>query len=265
MIRSDHAPLYARYRRGLDVVYGRRQDDGWRRLDAAPWAGGRPLDAWDPDAEVELLSPVVPSKVVCVGKNYLEHIKERVAGGSADVPDEPVLFLKPPSSIIGPGNAIRIPPGVGRVDPEAELAVVIGRRISRVGEDEAMAAVWGFTCLNDVSAREQQRKDGQWTRAKGYDTFCPLGPRVVTGIDWRGIPVECRVNGQVRQRASTADMIFPVPRLVSFISRVMTLEPGDVIATGTPAGVAPILPGDVVEVEVGGVGVLRNPVEAAAP
>lgn len=255
----------ARYARGRAPFYGVLDERGWSRLSAAPWAGGEPLGVYDAPDAVTLLAPVEPGKLVCVGKNYMDHIKERVSGDAGQVPDEPVLFLKPPSSVVGPEEPIRYPSGVERVDPEAELAVVIGRRVRRAGEAEAEAAVAGFTCLNDVSARDLQRKDGQWTRAKGFDSFCPLGPWVVGGLDWRGLRLECRVNGQVRQSASTTDMIFSVPYLVSFISRVMTLEPGDVIATGTPAGVAPIRVGDVVEVEVEGVGVLRNRVEAEQP
>ncbi len=252
---------YARYRTGDQVHGGVREGSHWRRLSFPPWLGGEPLGPLDSD--VQLLPPVLPGKVVCVGKNYLEHIRENVSGDSDRVPEEPILFLKPPSSVIGPGEAIRYPPGVTRLDPEAELAVVLARRLRASSEAEALSAVAGLTCLNDVSARDLQRRDGQWTRAKGFDTFCPLGPWVSVGLDWRDLQVQCRVNGQVRQSARTSDMIFSIPRLVSFISQVMTLEPGDVIATGTPAGVAPVRVGDRVEVEVEGVGVLANPVEAA--
>lgn len=254
----------ARYRIDDAVHYGVREGVGWRRMTAAPWEGGRPLDTIDLHAAVRLLAPVLPGKIVCVGKNYLEHIKENVTGGSDQVPEEPVLFLKPPSSVIGPGAAIRRPQRVQRLDPEAELAVVMGARLAGAEPEDAERAVAGYTCLNDVSARDLQRKDGQWTRAKGYDTFCPLGPWIAPGLSTSALRVSCRVNGETRQQASTSDMIFPVAHLVSFISRVMTLEPGDVIATGTPAGVAPIEPGDVVEVEIEGIGVLRNPVEWAA-
>ena len=252
-----------RYRLDDHVHYGVREGVGWRRLTAAPWAGGQPLDVLDLHAAVRLLAPVVPGKVVCVGKNYLEHIKEAVTGGD-QVPDEPILFLKPPSSVIGPGAAIRRPKRVQRLDPEAELAVVMGQHLSGGEVADAERAIAGVTCLNDVSARDLQRKDGQWTRAKGYDTFCPLGPWIASGLATTSLHVACRVNGETRQQASTSDMIFPVSHLVSFISKIMTLEPGDVIATGTPAGVAPIEPGDVVEVEIEGIGVLRNPVEWAA-
>ena len=175
-----------------------------------------------------------------------------------------MLFLKPPSSVIASGQAIRYPSGVTRLDPEAELGVVIGTRACRVGVGQAMAHVAGLTCVNDVTARNFQKRDGQWTRAKGFDTFAPLGPWIAVGLPPDGLGIECRVNGRARQRGNTSDLLFPVAYLVSFISQVMTLEPGDVIATGTPAGIAPVEVGDRVEVEVEGVGVLENRVERGA-
>ncbi len=210
-------------------------------------------------ADVRLLPPVQPSKIVCVGRNYAAHAAEH----NAEVPKEPLLFLKPPSAVIGPGEAIRLPGLSQRVEHEAELAVVIGRRCRHVRPDEsAWDVVLGYTCANDVTARDLQFSDGQWTRAKGFDTFCPLGPWLVTDVDPRALDVVARVNGQVRQHGNTRDMVFDIPHLIAAVTAVMTLEPGDVLLTGTPAGVGPLSPGDVVEVEVEGVGVLRNSVRA---
>ena len=254
----------ARYQSPQGVAWGRLDGEDLIRLDGPPWAGGRERGGHDRLAEVRLLAPTVPTKIVCVGLNYRAHIAESqsVAPG-AEPPKEPLIFLKPPSAAIGHDQPILYPAGVTRLDPEAELAVVIARRARRVSEAEAPACIAGLTCFNDVSARNYQRGDGQWTRAKGFDTFAPMGPWIAAGLDPSNLAVECRVNGERRQQARTSDLLFPVPHLVSFISRVMTLEPGDVIATGTPAGIAPIQPGDVVEVEVEGVGVLRNRVEAS--
>src|SRR5690242_9710692 len=210
-------------------------------------------------ADVRLLSPILPSKVVCVGRNYADHAAEL----GNEVPKEPLLFLKPSTSLIGPDDAIRIPPQSQRVEHEAELAVVIGatgaRRVDRAA---AGAAIFGYTCANDVTARDLQRADVQFTRAKGFDSFCPLGPWITTGVDVSAVEVRCEVNEEVRQLGSTKDLIFDVPTLVSYISHVMTLLPGDVILTGTPAGVSPIVDGDTVSVSVGGLGVLSNPVAA---
>jgi 2-keto-4-pentenoate hydratase/2-oxohepta-3-ene-1,7-dioic acid hydratase in catechol pathway len=253
----------ARYHVDGGEHFGRREDRHFLRMTAPPWAEGRETGHRDPIDSCTLLPPVAPSKIVCVGLNYRAHIAESLSVlPDAKPPAEPVLFLKPPSAVIPSGAAIRYPPGVTRLDPEAELAVVIGRRASRVTIADAPRHVAGLTCLNDVSARNYQKQDGQWTRAKGFDTFAPLGPWVAVGLSPEHLKIQCRVNGQVRQEGDTSDLLFPVHFLVSFISGVMTLEPGDVIATGTPAGIAPIQVGDVVEVEVEGVGVLRNPVEA---
>lgn len=202
----------------------------------------------------------MPSKIVCVGRNYLEHAREL----GNELPERPLIFLKPPSSVIGDGQAIRLPPQSERVEHEGEIAVVIGRRAWQVRAGEAMRYVAGYAPLNDVTARDLQKLDGQWTRAKGFDTFCPIGATVAAdGRDPATLEVICRVNGEVRQRGRAADMAFPVPELIEYISSVMTLEPGDVIATGTPAGVGPLKAGDEVEVEIPGVGTLRNRVEAA--
>ncbi len=261
------AQLIARYRADGLVCWGRREGEEFVRLDGPPWLGGRECGPRDAAARVVLLPPVVPTKIVCVGLNYREHIAESttvVPGGLAE-PAEPLLFLKPPSAVVATGEAIRYPRGVERLDPEAELGVVMGKRARAVPAEAALDFVAGYTCFDDVSARNYQRKDGQWARAKGFDTFAPLGPWVASGLAPDALHVRCRVNGQERQHGCTADLIHPVPALVSFISRIMTLEPGDVIATGTPAGVAPVHPGDLIEVEVEGIGVLANRVEVAEP
>ncbi len=206
-------------------------------------------------ADVRMLSPILPSKVVCVGRNYADHAAEH---GSA-VPKEPLLFLKPSTSVIGQRDVIRLPPQSKRVEHEAELAVVIGapgaRRVDRAG---AAAAIFGYACANDVTARDLQRSDGQWTRAKGFDSFCPLGPWITTDVDVSDVEVRCEVNEEVRQLGRTKDMVFDVPTLVSYVSHVMTLLPGDVVLTGTPAGVSPIEAGDTVTVSIGGLGTLVN-------
>jgi 2-keto-4-pentenoate hydratase/2-oxohepta-3-ene-1,7-dioic acid hydratase in catechol pathway len=197
-----------------------------------------------------------PSKIVCVGRNYVAHAAEL----GNPMPDHPMLFLKPPSALVGDGDAIVLPPASSRVEFEGEIGVVIGRRFAGGTSHDAEAAIGGFTCLNDVTARDLQKTDGQWGRAKGFDTFCPAGPRVVSGLDWRALELVTRVNGTERQRARSTDMHVAIPELVAYIGGVMTLEPGDLIATGTPAGVGPLAAGDVVEVAIAGVGVLKNPV-----
>ena len=199
-----------------------------------------------------------PSKIVCVGRNYRDHAREL----GNEVPAAPLLFLKAPSAVIGPGEPIVLPSASRQVEHEAEIGVVLGSRLSRAAPEAALRAILGFVCLNDVTARDLQRSDGQWTRAKGFDTFCPVGPRVAGGLNWEELEVVGRVNGVERQRGRAADMVFPIPMLLSYISDIMTLLPGDLVATGTPAGVGPLEPGDIVEVEVSGVGVLRNPVVA---
>lgn len=200
-----------------------------------------------------------PSKIVCVGRNYLEHAREL----GNEVPERPLIFLKPPSALVGGGEAIVLPRQSERVEYEGEIALVIGRRGRDVAAGEAWDYVAGVAPLNDVTARDLQKTDGQWTRAKGFDTFCPLGAVVpLEGTDRDGLEVITRVNGQERQRGHIRQMAFDVPTLIAYISSVMTLEPGDVIATGTPAGVGPLQPGDVVEVEIPGAGILSNPVEA---
>lgn len=212
-----------------------------------------------PLSHTRLLAPCEPSKIVALGRNYRDHAAELGHG----VPAEPLIFLKPPSAVIGPEETIRLPRMSMRVDYEGELVVVIGRRASRLGEGEdPLAYVLGYTCGNDVTARDLQQRDGQFTRAKGFDTFAPIGPVIATDLDPSDLRIETRVNGRVRQRASTRDLIFPVPVLVRFISHVMTLLPGDLIFTGTPAGVGPLADGDLIEVEIEGIGTLRNRVRA---
>jgi 2-keto-4-pentenoate hydratase/2-oxohepta-3-ene-1,7-dioic acid hydratase in catechol pathway len=200
-----------------------------------------------------------PTKIVCVGRNYAAHAREL----GNDVPERPLLFLKPPSSLVGDGDPIELPPDSVRVEHEAEIGVVIGSRCRHVAEADALHHVAGYLPLNDVTARDLQKLDVQFTRGKGFDTFCPVGV-MAPRHDWRDLEVICRVNGAVRQHGHATDMVFGVPSLIAAISRIMTLEPGDIIATGTPEGVGPLLPGDVVEVEIPGVGAVRNPVRAAS-
>ena len=201
--------------------------------------------------------PVKPSKIICVGRNYLAHAQE--LGNT--VPAQPMIFLKPPSALLGPGDPIVLPPQSDQVEYEGEIGVVLLERVRDVSTAAAGRVRLGFTCVNDVTARDLQRTDGQWGRAKGFDTFCPVGPMVVEGLDWRNLEVTTRLNGSVKQHGKTAEMAYSIPAIIAFISSVMTLEPGDLIATGTPAGVGRLASGDVIEVEVPGVGVLRNPVK----
>jgi 2-keto-4-pentenoate hydratase/2-oxohepta-3-ene-1,7-dioic acid hydratase in catechol pathway len=206
---------------------------------------------------LRLLAPIIPSKIVCVGKNYRDHAAEM--GG--EVPAEPLYFLKPSSSVIGPGDPIRLPTDLSdEIHHEAELAVVVGALLQRVTPEQAMAGVFGYTCANDVTARDLQRREAQWFRAKGFDSFCPLGPAVATGLDPARLRIRCLVDGEVRQDGTTADLVREVATLLSDISQVVTLLPSDVVLTGTPAGVGPLLPGQRVRVEIDGIGVLENPV-----
>ena len=207
-------------------------------------------------SQVRLLAPVLPSKIIAVGKNYAEHAKEM--GG--DVPAEPMIFLKPSTSVIGPNATIELPAMSQQVEHEAELAIVIGRLCKEVPLERVKDVVLGYTCADDVTARDLQRTDGQWGRAKGFDTFCPLGPWINTDLDPGDLAISCDVNGDVRQESRTSEMVRGVPELVSWISTVMTLLPGDVILTGTPAGVSPIVAGDEVAVTIQGVGTLVNTV-----
>lgn len=224
---------------------------------ASPFEPQRKLGKSWPLSEIRLLAPSEPSKIVCVGRNYAAHAAEL----GNDVPKEPLIFLKPPSAILAPEEPIILTPYSHRVDHEGELAAIIGRRCSHLGD---AGSVWpyilGYTCLNDVTARDLQKKDVQYTRAKGFDTFCPFGPWIETDLDLSRARVEALVNGQKRQSAAVSEMIFSVETIVRWISQMMTLEPGDVIATGTPSGIGPLAAGDVVEVSIEGIGTLRNPV-----
>lgn len=226
---------------------------------------GKSFSAYDPSTrtagralEIErIAAPVIPGKIIAVGLNYRDHAREM----ALEIPSEPILFMKPSSSVIGPDETIRYPSQSSRVDYEAELAVVIGTTCRNVNAASAQDCILGYTCFNDVTARDLQAKDGQWTRAKSFDTFTPLGPWIVTGLnDPHGLTVTARLNGEVRQSSNTANLIFSVFDLVEFISHIMTLDPGDVIATGTPSGVGPMECGDVVEIEIEGIGVLKNTV-----
>jgi 2-keto-4-pentenoate hydratase/2-oxohepta-3-ene-1,7-dioic acid hydratase in catechol pathway len=220
----------------------------------------RRLETETPLADVKLLPPVIPSKIVCIGRNYAEHAKER----EVELPKVPLIFLKPPSSILAPGGKIVLPTQSAQVEHEAELVIVLGKRTRGITMDQAYDCIYGYTVGNDVTARDLQKSDGQWTRAKGFDTFCPFGPWIDTDFDPADAVITCRVNGQPRQMASTRDMVFNVGQLIAFISSVMTLEPGDLIFTGTPAGIGPLVSGDTVEVEIEGLGKLVNLVVAQA-
>src|SRR5712671_377209 len=233
--------------------------DHVQQLVGVPWTEWSTVGKPRPLASVRLLAPVEPRKIVCVGRNYTAHAAEL----GNEVPKEPLIFLKPSTSVVGPSDAIVLTKYSQRVEHEGELGLVIGRRCSRLNDQEnALSYVFGYTCVNDVTARDLQKSDVQFTRAKGFDTFCAVGPHIETALDPSNVLVETHVNGSLRQSSSTSLMAYPPAFLVGWISRMMTLMPGDVIATGTPAGVGPLVAGDTVEVSVAGVGVLRNPVYA---
>jgi 2-keto-4-pentenoate hydratase/2-oxohepta-3-ene-1,7-dioic acid hydratase in catechol pathway len=240
-----------------DIAYGAVEPEGIRLYRGTPlvaWEPTETLLSWD---EARLLAPVIPTKIVAAGKNYIDHATEM----DSDVPERPLIFLKPPTSVIGPLQPVRYPPDTNELHHEAELAVVIGKVARDVAIEDVGPHILGYTAANDVTARDIQRSESQWTRAKGFDTFCPLGPAIDTELDpLEGLSIIARVNGEIRQSGSTSDLVFGVGELVSYISRVMTLLPGDVILTGTPAGVGPVEPGDTMEVEIEGIGVLVNPV-----
>ena len=246
-----------RYKHGADIAYGIVEGDSITGLNGDPFSGIEEGDAQHSLSEVELVCPTVPSKVVAVGLNYQEHINET----GMNKPDTPVLFIKPFTSVIGPGESIIYPRTANRVDYEAELAVVIGEKCKNVDQNDVKNVILGYTCLNDVTERFMQGLDGQWTRAKSFDTFCPIGPYIETSFEPKGILVESYLNGEQKQSASTDLLIFSVEELVSFISGVMTLLPGDVIATGTPSGIGPMEPGDTVEIRIENIGALINMVK----
>lgn len=240
------------------VKYGVLEDEGRVRE-----ITGNIYEHFEPDnniynlEEIRLLAPCEPSKIICVGLNYKAHIDEFKRDRSG-IPEEPVLFMKPPTAVTGPGSDVELPPDSAQVDFEAELAVVIGKKSKSVKPEEAENIIFGYTCGNDVTARDLQRKDGQWTRGKGFDTFAPLGPWIETSLDARNLRIQLYLNEELRQDSYTGNMIFPIPQLVSFISRVMTLLPGDVILTGTPQGVGKMKEGDKVKVVIEGIGSLEN-------
>jgi len=238
--------------------YGILAGEAVQEISAPPWTQWDTMGRSFPLASVRLLAPVEPRKIVCVGRNYSAHAAEL----GNDVPKEPLIFLKPPTSLIGPSEAIVLTKYSRRVEHEGELGLVIGRRCAHLqDQDDALGYLLGYTCVNDVTARDLQKSDVQFTRAKGFDTFCPTGPHIESDLLPDDLLVETLVNGQVRQSARTSLMVFRPAFLVRWISRMMTLEPGDLIATGTPAGVGPLVSGDTVEVRIGGIGVLRNPVQ----
>jgi 2-keto-4-pentenoate hydratase/2-oxohepta-3-ene-1,7-dioic acid hydratase in catechol pathway len=248
---------FIRYQYGSDAPrFGWVLEDRVGPLDGSPVGDYRRLGADIPIERVRLLAPILPGKIICVGRNYAEHAREH----DVEVPDVPLLFFKPPTAVIGPGQPVLLPPQSQRIEHEGELAVVIGKAGRWIAAEDAEEHILGYTAANDVTARDLQRRDGQWTRAKGFDTFCPLGPWIETELDTADTLITCRVNGEMRQMASTREMVFTIPQLIAFVSSVMTLLPGDVLLTGTPAGVGLLEEGDVVEVDIDGLGVLRNPV-----
>lgn len=246
-----------RFKTGHDIAYGLAEAAGVTVYKGSPFVAWEATETMVPWEAVQLLSPVIPTKVVAVGRNYVEHAEEM----GAEVPEEPIIFLKPATSVIGPDSPVVYPPDSHDVQHEAELAVVVGRVARNVAAEDVGKYIFGYTAANDVTARDLQRKDGQWTRGKGFDTFCPLGPVIETELDpLERLAVICRVNGEVRQAGFTSDMVFGVAELFEFISRVMTLLPGDVILTGTPSGISSVEPGDLMEVEIDGIGSLANQV-----
>lgn len=248
-----------RIKAGDDITYGVADSEGVLVYRGSPFVAWEPTETVVPWPNVNLLSPVIPTKVLCVGKNYEDHAKEF----DGEVPEEPLVFMKPATSVIGPNAAVIHPPITSEVHHEAELAVVISRPARNIRAEDASQYIFGYTAANDVTARDLQRKDGQWTRAKGFDTFCPLGPAIETELDpLERLAVICRVNGEVRQAGFTSDMVFGVAEILEYITAFTTLLPGDVILTGTPSGVSKVEPGDVMEVEVDGIGTLSNRIVA---
>lgn len=239
----------------FEPVWGLLEEEMVYPLAHAPYAGITVVGAARPLASVVLVAPVTPSKLVCVGRNYAEHAAEL----GNEVPPEPLIFLKPPSTVVGPDAPVVYPAISQRVDHEGELALVIGTRCRNLDEADAASVIFGYTVANDVTARDLQKQDGQWTRGKGFDTFAPVGPWIDTDFDPANKRVRCLVNGEVRQDGNTALLIYAIGRVLAHVTRFMTLEPGDLILTGTPAGVGPVQPGDVMTVEVEGLGSLRNP------
>jgi 2-keto-4-pentenoate hydratase/2-oxohepta-3-ene-1,7-dioic acid hydratase in catechol pathway len=248
--------LFCRYQHDKTISYGTIDGDSVSAITPDPFSRWKKTGESLPLAKVKLLSPCVPTKVVAVGLNYIDHAGEL----NMDVPDEPIIFLKPAEAVIGPDDKIVYPATSEQVDYEAEVGVVIKKRASLVAEEDTAGYILGYTCANDVTARDLQRKDGQWTRAKGFDTFAPIGPWIDTEFDPGAVNVQSILNGEIKQSSSTKNMIFSIPKLVSFISGVMTLNPGDVIMTGTPPGVGPMKRGDEITVYIEGLASLKNKV-----
>jgi len=243
-----------RYEYKKEVHWGWMHENLVGKIDGNIFGDFRRHPVETPFDQVNMLAPVVPSKIICIGRNYASHAAEH----QVDLPEIPLLFLKPPSSLIGHGAEIILPPQSNQVEHEAELAVIIGKRGRWIKPDQVAQYIFGYSIGNDVTARDLQRLDGQWTRGKGFDTFCPIGPVIETDFDDSDALLTCKVNQQVRQMASTRDMVFPVDQLVVFISSIMTLEVGDIIFTGTPAGVGILSAGDTIEIEIEGIGTLKN-------
>jgi len=234
--------------------YGLIEGERIKVLRGFPWPKIELTGEEIPLSQARLLAPCKPTKIIALGLNYRDHAREL----KMPLPEEPLLFLKPPSAVIGPEEKIILPPQSKRVDYEAELAIVIGKKAKNVSIETALDYVLGYTCFNDVTARDLQQKDGQWTRAKGFDTFAPIGPWIETELDPGDLKVEAFLNGERRQSSSTKELVFSVPEIISYVSHIMTLFPGDVIATGTPPGIGPLQPGDLIEVRIKGIGDLKN-------
>ncbi len=250
--------MYIRFSHKDTICFGKIEGDSVRVLSGPYWEQITPTETVISVNDVKLLCPVQPSKIICVGLNYHKHVQH--SQSATEAPRNPMLFMKPPSSLIGHDEKIVYPDNCDRVDYEAELAVVIGKRGRKIPVEKVSDHIFGYTCLNDVTARHIQKADGQWTRGKGFDTFCPTGPHVVTGIDVNDVRIEAYLNGEQKQDGRTSDMIFQIPELIAFISGVMTLEPGDIISTGTPEGIDPMQIGDKIEVRIENVGSLINTV-----
>lgn len=248
-----------RIKSGDDITYGVADAEGVLVYKGSPFVAWEPTEVVVPWPSVNLLAPVFPTKVMCVGRNYEDHASEL----GNEVPEEPLIFMKPATSVVGPNSNVIYPPLTSNLHHEAELAVVISKPARNIKAEDASQYIFGYTAANDVTARDLQRKDGQWTRGKGFDTFCPLGPAIETELDpLERLAVICKVNGEVRQAGFTSDMIFGVGEIIEYITAFTTLLPGDVVLTGTPSGVGPVEPGDIMEVEIDGIGVLTNRVVA---
>ena len=247
---------FLRYKSNNGVEYGLLEGKIIRKIFGDLFGEYKITDVIYSLDEVELLAPCIPGKIVAVGLNYRYHAKEL----NMTIPEDPIIFLKPPSSIIGTDEKIVIPSMSKQVDYEAELAIVIKKKAKNIGQDEVKEYILGATCLNDVTARDLQRRDGQWTRAKSFDTFCPIGPYIVDGLDYNNLQIKLIHNGSIKQHSRTSNFIWSIEYLVSYISNIMTLEPGDIITTGTPPGVGAVEPDDTVEVDIEGIGILRNTV-----